>query len=258
MVMSEMGYNFSTLNPDIDEKAIRHPNPYVLPTLVARAKADALVKRVNIPALIITADQVVLAPRPDLEASVAAAGGSGPSETASHTDESAAAAGIDVASIQNGTERHDPSSVEMREKPESLEQARRFIETYSGKWIQTVSAIVVHNTATGARVDGVDLATVHFADIPSATIDALLQPPADGSAPLPLIMSCAGAVQVENHLLEPLITHKTASNDSIFGLPKQLLAKLLVSQGAPAPAVEPTLPHGASVAVAIAAHEGLE
>jgi len=236
--MSEMGYHFSTLSPDIDEKAIRHPNPYLLPTLVARAKADALVKRVNIPALIITADQVVLAPRP--ATSAAAAASSAPSESAG-----------------DGAERHDPDTVEMREKPESLEQARHFIETYSGRWIQTVSAVVVHNTVTGARVDGVDLATVHFSDIPPSTIDSLLQPPADGSSELPIIMHCAGAVQVENHLLEPLITHKSTTNDSIFGLPKQLLAKLLVSQGAPEPAVEPTLPHGASVAVAIAAHEGL-
>ncbi len=253
--MSEMGYNFSTLDPDIDEKAVRHSNPYLLPTMVARAKADALVKRVNIPALIITADQVVLAPRSDLSDPQAV--GSEPAAAACSGDSAESKAGAD-ALHGSGAERHDIDTVEMREKPESLEQARHFIETYSGKWIQTVSAIVVHNTATGVRVDGTDLATVHFSDIPSSTIDALLKPPADGSSELPIIMYCAGAVQVENHLLEPLITHKSAGNDSIFGLPKQLLVKLLVAQGAPEPAVAPTLPHDASVAVAIAAHEGLE
>jgi septum formation protein len=252
MVMSEIGYNFSTLSPDIDEKAIRHSDPYLLPVLVARAKADALLKRVNIPALIITADQVVLAPHPALSNTASCAAASSSSTGGSSSQHA------NALSSKAGALRHAASAVELREKPETLDQARFFIETYSGKWIQTVSALVVHNTVTGARVEGIDIATVRFSDIPAATIDALLCPPADGSSPLPLLMHCAGAVQVENHLLEPYITDRSAPNDSIFGLPKELLVKLLVSQGAPEPALAPSLPHGASVAVAIAAHEGLE
>lgn len=110
-------YSFSCMSPDIDEKAIRHPDPRQLPLCVARGKMEALKKRVTTPAIIITADQIVL---------------------------------------YEGT---------VREKPEDKKQAHEFLSSYSNKSAQTVSAIVVHNTATEKTSDGVDVASVKFSGI---------------------------------------------------------------------------------------------
>lgn len=49
---------FSTASPDIDEKAIRDPDPRKMCAEIARAKAEALVGRLDRPGLLITSDQV--------------------------------------------------------------------------------------------------------------------------------------------------------------------------------------------------------
>ena len=59
-VLRGMGYDFEIISPDIDEKAIRHPDPRELTTAIATAKNEAVAKRVGEPAIIITSDQVVI------------------------------------------------------------------------------------------------------------------------------------------------------------------------------------------------------
>jgi len=59
-VLDENGYQFEVMSPDIDEKAIRTDDHYALPSLLARAKSDALLSRINEPVIVITADQVVV------------------------------------------------------------------------------------------------------------------------------------------------------------------------------------------------------
>lgn len=54
-----MGHEFTVMNPNIDEKAIRCENPEQLVTALAYAKAEALLPQVNEEALLITSDQVV-------------------------------------------------------------------------------------------------------------------------------------------------------------------------------------------------------
>ena len=53
----------TVLIPDIDEKAIRCDNPYLLPVLIAKAKAAAILGRLNVtgdPFVLLTSDQIVL------------------------------------------------------------------------------------------------------------------------------------------------------------------------------------------------------
>ncbi|CAN0297862.1 unnamed protein product, partial [Laminaria digitata] len=57
-VMEALGWQFSTASPDIDEKAIRDPDPRKMCAEIARAKAEALVGRLDKPGLLITSDQV--------------------------------------------------------------------------------------------------------------------------------------------------------------------------------------------------------
>lgn len=57
-IMDRLGLAYTVMSPDIDEKAIRDPDPRALVLKIGRAKAAALVPRVKAPGLIITSDQV--------------------------------------------------------------------------------------------------------------------------------------------------------------------------------------------------------
>ncbi|TSC78526.1 MAG: hypothetical protein G01um101433_191 [Parcubacteria group bacterium Gr01-1014_33] len=55
-----MGYEFEVMPSGIDEKAIRSENPRKLVLMLAYAKAEALLPKIQEPAILITSDQVVL------------------------------------------------------------------------------------------------------------------------------------------------------------------------------------------------------
>ncbi len=63
-IFDTMGFEYTIMAPDIDEKAIRHSDPFTLTRMIASAKADALIARVNekypMGALLLTCDQVVV------------------------------------------------------------------------------------------------------------------------------------------------------------------------------------------------------
>jgi septum formation protein len=59
-ILEEMGVEFEVMVSGIDEKAIRSENPRELVTVLANAKADALLSQISEPAILITSDQVVV------------------------------------------------------------------------------------------------------------------------------------------------------------------------------------------------------
>lgn len=59
-VLAKFGYAFKVMHSSIDEKAIRSDNYEELPLLIARAKASALLPLISEPALLITADLVLV------------------------------------------------------------------------------------------------------------------------------------------------------------------------------------------------------
>jgi len=59
-VLERAGYVFDVMAADIDEKAVRHDDWYHMPLLIARAKAEALLPRIQERALLITADVVTI------------------------------------------------------------------------------------------------------------------------------------------------------------------------------------------------------
>ena len=59
-VLKRMGYDFSVMSADIDEKSIRHENPADLVLLIAQAKTDVLLSKIQEPAILITSDQIIL------------------------------------------------------------------------------------------------------------------------------------------------------------------------------------------------------
>ncbi|XP_068649894.1 uncharacterized protein [Aristolochia californica] len=135
-ILSEMGYKFTIMTADIDEKAIRKETPEDLVITLAEAKADAIISRLQeiddyktkaVSTLLITADQVV---------------------------------------VHGGV---------IREKPLSKEQAREFIKGYSGGHASTVGSVLVTNLKTGTRKGAVDKAEVYFHTIPDDVIENLIE-----------------------------------------------------------------------------------
>lgn len=254
--MATLGISFSSMKPDIDEKALRHPDPYGLPVVVAGAKCDALLKRVHIPAIVITADQIVVAPA----GADAADGEAGPHSAACPKAEASASVsrGVEAAHdsvvaairlpVGSHIENYPGASAEVaeeetappegngrvasgvavtvREKPRDAEEAKRFIEAYSGGWVQCVSGLVVHNTATGARAAGVDVATVRYRDIPADAVDEAVAGGRDAA-----VLHCCGAVMVEHPALAPYVRSMGAPLHSVMGLPEGLLRTLMLQVG---------------------------
>lgn len=58
-ILTKMGFSFTVMDPNIDEKAIRNKDPKKLVLDLAYAKAAALLPKITKPTILITADQVV-------------------------------------------------------------------------------------------------------------------------------------------------------------------------------------------------------
>ena len=174
-ILKDAGVVFTCLNPDIDEKAIRHSNPEQLVLALANAKADALLPKITTPSLLITADQVVA------------------------------------------------FKDEIREKPETNEQARYYLKSYAEHYAETFTAVVVTNTQTRKRLQAVDRAKVYMKPIPDSIIDDMIQ--------AGHIFHCAGGFQIEgDDQLSPYVETVEGDVDSVKGLPLKLTLSLLKRQ----------------------------
>ena len=108
---------------------------------------------------------------------------------------------------------------ELREKPESKEQAREYLESYSQYPAQTFAAVVITNTATGKSAEGVDSAKTYFKSIPPDVIDAIIE---QGD-----VMRAAGGFIVDSPLFAPYIDHIDGERESVIGLPLALTKRLM-------------------------------
>lgn len=59
-ILSKAGYDFEVMSADVDEKSIRSDNFQLLPLLIAKSKAETLLKKIPSPSILITADQVAV------------------------------------------------------------------------------------------------------------------------------------------------------------------------------------------------------
>ena len=105
------------------------------------------------------------------------------------------------------------------EKPESAEEARKFLRGYRDDPMETYSSIVVTNTQTGKRAEGIDVARVYFGHITDEAIEEAIT---DGR-----VMHCAGAMRCEDAPLKQFVTKFEGTEDSTSGLPLALLEKLM-------------------------------
>ncbi|KAM0822453.1 hypothetical protein ACQ4PT_071478 [Festuca glaucescens] len=128
-ILSEMGYQFTLLSADIDEKEIRMEKPEELVVALAHAKADAILEKMTKngmmqeivdsqeTTLLITADQVVV---------------------------------------------HDGV---IREKPTTPEEARKFIQGYSQSHAATIGSVLVTDVKNGSRRGGWDKSEIEEGNV---------------------------------------------------------------------------------------------
>ena len=112
------------------------------------------------------------------------------------------------------------------EKPESVEEAKEFVEGYAKSPPSTVGSVVLYHHPSGVRVEGVDTATIHFNSETlggggsSLLIDSLIE---QGEP----VMSCAGGLMIEHPLTQHHVDRIDGTEDSVMGLSKDLVFRLL-------------------------------
>jgi septum formation protein len=105
------------------------------------------------------------------------------------------------------------------EKPESAEQARAFINSYPLHSPRTVGSCIITDPVTSQQWCAIDEATVHFRPFPAETVDALID---EGE-----VFYCAGGLMVEHTLVAPYIEKMEGSMDTLMGLSKATVERLL-------------------------------
>ena len=107
------------------------------------------------------------------------------------------------------------------EKPDSVEQAKEFVAGYASSPCSTVGSCVLTHLPSGIQVSGVDTATIHFkTTITGDIIDNLLKEDAP-------VLSCAGGLMIEHPLTREHIDRIEGTEDSVMGLSKDLVTRLL-------------------------------
>ena len=123
------------LDPDVDEKAIRDPDPKKMAHLIARAKMDSATQKVKEASgdslveevVVITCDQIVVC------------------------------------------------EGKVREKPRDKEEARQFLRSYSkGQPAECINGLVVQHLPSGMEVSAVETATVQFGPYSEQEIEEML------------------------------------------------------------------------------------
>ncbi len=108
---------------------------------------------------------------------------------------------------------------EILEKPESEDEERRYLALYSEYPSETVTSVVVTNTQSGERKEGVDIAQVWYRPFPQEFIDMIVKEP--------WVYVRAGGYGVEHPLFEEFVERIEGDKESIVGLPWNLTKKLL-------------------------------
>lgn len=108
---------------------------------------------------------------------------------------------------------------EMREKPESKKEARKFLESYSIYPAETVTSIVVINLATGKQAEEVDIAKVYFNPFSEDEINEIIE---QG-----LVFDLAGGFTVDGEKWEDHVKKIEGTRDSVIGLPKDITRRLI-------------------------------
>lgn len=112
------------------------------------------------------------------------------------------------------------------EKPESIEEAKQFVQKYGNNPPSTVGSCVLHHFPSNVRVAGVDTATIYFdpTTLSTEAADSLVDTLVEQGEP---VMSCAGGLMIEHPLVQEHVQRIDGTQDSVMGLSKPLVESLL-------------------------------
>lgn len=108
---------------------------------------------------------------------------------------------------------------EILEKPDSMEQAREWMRAFQGNEVVGYTSVVVTNTVTGKRADGVTTAHIQFATIPEEVLEEYLRV-AD-------VMGAAGALRVQFDIIKPYYTITSGTFDTMMALNKEFTQQFI-------------------------------
>ncbi len=109
---------------------------------------------------------------------------------------------------------------QMREKPKDEQEARSFILSYHKHPAEIINGMVLINTSTGKRVEGLDISKTLLKErLPEALVDQIITKG--------LIFNCAGGIQLEDPLIQPYIQYSEATEDQLVGMPLELFKRLM-------------------------------
>ncbi|XP_009772917.1 uncharacterized protein [Nicotiana sylvestris] len=204
-ILADMGYDFTVMTADIDEKSIRKENAEELVVALAEAKADAIMSRLETtdhleenthPTLLITADTIFLA------------------ISYLHL----------LVSRWRCTKELLEKSRQVRKK--RANSSKGLSETtslpaqgYSGGQATVVGSVVVTNLTKGIRKGAWERSEVYFHEIPDEVIDSLIE---EG-----IILNVAGGLMLEHPLTLPFVDTVIGTADHVMGLPRSLTEKLI-------------------------------
>ncbi|KAA0041604.1 maf-like protein [Cucumis melo var. makuwa] len=195
-ILSEMGYEFTIMSADIDEKAIRKEKPEELVVALAEAKADAIISNLqNIDTHEKEAEQTVLIAADTADAIL----GRLSTDDFMKDAEPTLLITSDQVVIYEGV---------IREKPASKEEARQFLKDYSGGHAATLGSVLVTNLKTGFRKGEWDRVEIFFNEIPDEVIDKLVE---EGT-----VLYVAGGLIIEHPLILPYVKEVIHSQWSEF------------------------------------------
>lgn len=206
-ILAEMGYEFTVMTADIDEKGIRKEKPEELVMAIAEAKADAIISKLQ------TIDNQEKDTKPTILVAADTAEAILPKLPVGHYKMDAEPTLLitsDQVVVYEGM---------VREKPSSKEEARQFIKDYSGGHAATVGSVIITNLKTGFRKGGWDKVEIYFHEIPDEMIDKLIE---EGT-----VLYVAGGLIIEHPLILPFIKEVVGTTDSVMGLPKALTERLI-------------------------------
>jgi septum formation protein len=106
------------------------------------------------------------------------------------------------------------------EKPESADEVRAWLKKYGdGYPAETACGMVVVNTETGKRAEGIDICKVYFSPLPREVVEEFIL---NGDP-----FSKAGGFSIQYPALRQHIHKVEGTSESITGMPLHLLEKLL-------------------------------
>jgi septum formation protein len=201
LILKEMGIPFEKTVKAIDEKALgdRGGNPSELVLLLARAKGDYLV-------------QDMMSGKVDLDLPAPT------NKPLSQVLKEPGTAGYLVLTADQVV-THDKNILE---KPESIDEAKVFVNGYAKSPPSTVGAVVITHIPSLLQVEGVDTAQINFK--PSIADANLIEELLKDEAP---VLDCAGGLMVEHPLVREHLESIDGTEDSVMGLSKDLVIQLL-------------------------------